>query len=165
MMDESLYHKGMGGMEFEKRYAEWQGSKFAVSVATGTAALHVALAALGMADPIAEWNEDAIALVDAVTGDLARALLDGSARPEGVVAITYTVKAAGELENTLVIVTSDHGMPFPYVKGKIHEDGFHLPLAMRWGRGIKPGRVVESIADLMAPARAKSRKASKARRA
>ena len=35
----------------------------------------LALAALGMADPIAEWNEDAIALVDAVTGDLARAII------------------------------------------------------------------------------------------
>ena len=29
----------------------------------------------------------------------------------------------------LVVVTSDHGMPFPFVKGQIHEDGFP-PLAM-----------------------------------
>ena len=36
-----------------------------------------------------------------LTGDLATALLDGSARPEGVVAITYTVKAAGELESRI----------------------------------------------------------------
>ena len=35
-------------MEFEKRFAEWQGSKYAISVATGTAALHVALTALGI---------------------------------------------------------------------------------------------------------------------
>jgi len=61
------------------------------------------------------------------------------------------LEAAGELDRTLVVVTSDHGMPFPYVKGQIHEDGFHLPLAMRWGQGIKPGRVVEdfvSVRDL-----------------
>jgi N-sulfoglucosamine sulfohydrolase len=58
------------------------------------------------------------------------------------------LKEAGELENTLVIVTSDHGMPFPRVKGQIFEDGFHLPLAMRWGRGIKPGRVVEDIVNV-----------------
>jgi ATP-dependent exoDNAse (exonuclease V) beta subunit len=32
-----------------------------------------------------------------LTEELTRALLDGTARPEGVVAITYTVKAAGEL--------------------------------------------------------------------
>src|SRR6266480_2172026 len=42
------YWTGPNGMEFEKRLAEWQGSKFAVSTATGTAALHVCLAALGI---------------------------------------------------------------------------------------------------------------------
>lgn len=36
-----------------------------------------------------------------LTQDLTAALLDGSARPEGVVAITYTVKAAGELESRI----------------------------------------------------------------
>jgi ATP-dependent helicase/nuclease subunit A len=36
-----------------------------------------------------------------LTGDLTKALLDGTARPEGVVAITYTVKAAGELESRI----------------------------------------------------------------
>ena len=33
------YWTGPRGMEFEKKYAEWQGSKYAISVATGTAAL------------------------------------------------------------------------------------------------------------------------------
>ena len=42
------YWTGPHGMDFEKKFAEWQGSKFAVSTATGTAALHVALAALGI---------------------------------------------------------------------------------------------------------------------
>ena len=42
------YWTGPKGMEFERRFAEWQGSKYAVSVATGTAALHVCLAALGI---------------------------------------------------------------------------------------------------------------------
>jgi len=55
---------------------------------------------------------------------------------------------AGTLDDTLVVVTSDHGMPFPYVKGQIHEDGFHLPLAMRWGKGIKPGRTVEDFINV-----------------
>ena len=58
------------------------------------------------------------------------------------------LEAAGELENTVVVVTSDHGMPFPFVKGQIHEDGFHLPLAIRWGKGIKPGRVVEDFVNV-----------------
>jgi len=42
------YWTGRKGMEFEKRFAAWQGSKYAISVATGTAALHVALTALGI---------------------------------------------------------------------------------------------------------------------
>jgi N-sulfoglucosamine sulfohydrolase len=58
------------------------------------------------------------------------------------------LEEAGELENTLIVVTSDHGMPFPFVKGQIHEDAFHLPLAMRWGKGIKPGRVVEDFVNV-----------------
>lgn len=58
------------------------------------------------------------------------------------------LEAAGQLDNTLIVITSDHGMPFPYVKGQIHEDGFRLPLAMRWGKAIKPGRVVEDFINV-----------------
>lgn len=42
------YWTGKKGMEFERRFAEWQGSKYAISVANGTAALHTALSALGI---------------------------------------------------------------------------------------------------------------------
>lgn len=42
------YWSGPKGMEFEKRFAEWQGSKYAISVTNGTAALHVALTSLGI---------------------------------------------------------------------------------------------------------------------
>lgn len=50
----------------------------------------------------------------------------------------------GELANTLVIVTSDNGMPFPRAKGQSYEYSNHMPLAIMWGEGIKnPGRIVE----------------------
>jgi len=42
------YWTGRKGMLFEKKFAEWQGSRFAVIVATGTAALHVAISSLGI---------------------------------------------------------------------------------------------------------------------
>jgi N-sulfoglucosamine sulfohydrolase len=58
------------------------------------------------------------------------------------------LEQAGELDNTLIVMTSDHGMPFPRVKGQIYEDGFRLPLAMRWGSVIKPGRVVDDFVNV-----------------
>ena len=42
------YWTGPKGMEFEDRFAAWQGSKYAISVNSGTSALHVALTALGI---------------------------------------------------------------------------------------------------------------------
>lgn len=47
----------------------------------------------------------------------------------------------GELDNTIVVVTSDNGMPFPRVKGQTYEYSHHLPLAIMWKNGIvDPGR-------------------------
>jgi len=51
----------------------------------------------------------------------------------------------GELDNTLIVVTSDHGMPFPRVKGQIYEHGFHIPMAICWGKNIKAGRTVDDL--------------------
>ena len=42
------YWTGRTGMEFEQRFAAWQGSKFAISTTNGTSALHVALTVLGI---------------------------------------------------------------------------------------------------------------------
>ena len=51
-----------------------------------------------------------------------------------------------ELENTVVIVTADNGMPFPRIKGQAYEYSNHMPLAIMWGKGIKnPGRVVDDF--------------------
>lgn len=55
------------------------------------------------------------------------------------------LEQTGELDNTLIVVTSDHGMPFPRVKGQIYEDAFHIPMAIRWGAQVKPGRVVDDF--------------------
>jgi N-sulfoglucosamine sulfohydrolase len=60
----------------------------------------------------------------------------------------------GMLENTLVIVTSDHGMPFPRVKGYAYRDSNHVPLAVRWpGVITKPGRTIDDFVNFtdMAP--------------
>lgn len=58
----------------------------------------------------------------------------------------------GELDNTMVVVTSDNGMAFPRAKANCYEFGIHMPLAIRWGGRAPGGRVVHdlvSLTDLM----------------
>jgi uncharacterized sulfatase len=53
-----------------------------------------------------------------------------------------------ELENTLIVVTSDNGMPFPRAKATLYEYGVHMPLAIRWESGINnPGRVIDDFVN------------------
>lgn len=60
------------------------------------------------------------------------------------------LEAEGLLENTIVVVTSDNGMPFPRVKGQVYEYDNHLPLAIRWGKGIKnPGRTIDDYVNFI----------------
>jgi len=54
-----------------------------------------------------------------------------------------TLEERGELENTLVVVTSDNGMPFPRAKGQEYYYSNHLPLAIMWPAHInRPGRTI-----------------------
>lgn len=51
----------------------------------------------------------------------------------------------GELDNTVVVVTGDHGMPFPRCKSNLYDSGARVPMAVRWPRRIKAGRVCEEF--------------------
>ncbi|HHY98342.1 MAG TPA: DegT/DnrJ/EryC1/StrS family aminotransferase [Firmicutes bacterium] len=42
------YWTGKYGMEFEQKFAEWNGAKYGIGTSSGTSALHTALAALGI---------------------------------------------------------------------------------------------------------------------
>lgn len=54
-----------------------------------------------------------------------------------------------ELDNTIVVVTSDHGMPFPRAKASLYDTGTHVPLAIRWGNGVQnPGRISDAFVNL-----------------
>ena len=65
-----------------------------------------------------------------------------------LVAMIAELERRGALDNTVIIVTSDHGMPFPRVKGYAYPDSNHIPLAIRWPAGMAtPGRVVEDFVD------------------
>jgi N-sulfoglucosamine sulfohydrolase len=49
-------------------------------------------------------------------------------------------------ENTIVVMTGDHGMPFPRCKGNLYDSGARVPLAIQWPKGIsKPGRSIDDF--------------------
>jgi N-sulfoglucosamine sulfohydrolase len=56
----------------------------------------------------------------------------------------------GQLDNTLIVVTSDNGRPFPREKGNLYEAANHLPFAVLWKNGIRtPGRVVRDYVSFV----------------
>lgn len=62
--------------------------------------------------------------------------------------IIEALERAGELANTIVIVTSDNGMPFPRAKATVYDAGARVPLIIRWPGVARPGTVIESLVSL-----------------
>lgn len=87
----------------------------------------------------------------AVRSDLADYYLAVQAFDALVADAVRALEELGRLEDTLVLMTSDNGLPFPRGKSNLYDPGVRVPLAVRWGERVKPGRVVEdfvSLADL-----------------
>ncbi len=83
--------------------------------------------------------------------DMADYYLEVQAFDEQIGILLAHLEVQGELDNTVVVVTSDNGMPFPRCKGNLYDMGVRMPLAIRWGNGIsEPGVVREfvSLTDL-----------------
>jgi N-sulfoglucosamine sulfohydrolase len=63
--------------------------------------------------------------------------------------VVTELERMGELDRTIVVVTGDHGMPFPRCKGNLYDCGARVPLLAHWPRGIKqPGRRIEDFVSL-----------------
>lgn len=58
------------------------------------------------------------------------------------------LERAGELENTIIVMSGDNGWPFPRCKAGVYEFGTHQPLAIRWGAKVKGGREVQDFVSL-----------------
>ncbi|HSC76795.1 MAG TPA: sulfatase [Pseudomonadales bacterium] len=54
----------------------------------------------------------------------------------------------GELDNTVIVYTSDNGMPFPRAKANNYEYGTRVPFAVRWGNTIKKHQDVTDFISL-----------------
>lgn len=55
------------------------------------------------------------------------------------------LKRIGEFDNTIIIVTADNGMSFPYAKANCTDAGIHVPLAICWGNKISHRQVIETL--------------------
>lgn len=50
-----------------------------------------------------------------------------------------------DLDNTLVVITSDNGMPFPRAKTNLYDFGTRMPLAIRWPARVPGGRRIDDF--------------------
>ncbi len=88
--------------------------------------------------------------VPIVREDFADYLGEVRAFDEGLGVIIEELKRIGAYENTILVVSGDHGIP-GVTRGKcnLYDFGTQVPLAIRWPSGIKtPGRVVDDFVSL-----------------
>jgi arylsulfatase A-like enzyme len=89
-----------------------------------------------------------LADVPAVREDLADYLGEVQALDAALGVLIARLEKLGELENTVIVVSGDHGPPgFPHGKCNLYDFGSSVSLAIRWG-GAKPGRVVDDLVSL-----------------
>lgn len=59
------------------------------------------------------------------------------------------LEKTGRLENTMIVMTSDNGMPFPRGKATLYDFGVRMPLAIQWKRGAPHGdRTIQDFVNL-----------------
>lgn len=56
---------------------------------------------------------------------------------------------SGELDNTIIVMTSDNGMPFPRAKANLYDYGTRMPLAIRWPEKISAGRIITEFVSFI----------------
>jgi N-sulfoglucosamine sulfohydrolase len=59
------------------------------------------------------------------------------------------LKNHDKLQNTVIIVTADHGWPFPRGKGTLYEDGMRVPLVINYPKLSTKGRNVTDMVNLI----------------
>jgi N-sulfoglucosamine sulfohydrolase len=60
------------------------------------------------------------------------------------------LRERGELDNTLIVVTSDNGMPFPRAKANLYDAGSRMPFVVHWPERVPAGTQRDSYVSLAA---------------
>lgn len=63
--------------------------------------------------------------------------------------ILHLLEESGQMENTIVVITGDNGMPFPRAKANLYDGGTHVPLAMQWLAGFEGGKTITQLVSLV----------------
>ena len=63
--------------------------------------------------------------------------------------IVKVLEDSRKLDNTIFVMTSDNGWPFPRAKANVYEWSAHMPLAVRWPARVKAGRTVNDLVSLI----------------
>ena len=59
------------------------------------------------------------------------------------------LRERGTLENTIIIITSDNGMPFPRAKATSYDSGTRVPLVIYWNKMPVTGRYSDDMVSLI----------------
>ena len=88
--------------------------------------------------------------VPEVREDVADYLGECMAFDAGLGVLLDALEEAGELDNTLVVVSGDHGIPgFPRGKCNLYDIGSEVALAVRWPGHVSAGRRIDDLINLM----------------
>ncbi|MFW6303933.1 MAG: sulfatase, partial [Candidatus Sumerlaeota bacterium] len=88
--------------------------------------------------------------VHEVREDVADYLGECQAVDHGLGILMEMLEERGELDNTLIVVSGDHGIPgMPRAKCNLYNIGLEVALAARWPGHIPPGRQVNDFVNLM----------------
>ena len=87
---------------------------------------------------------------DVIREDMADYLGEAMAFDAACTVLIAELEKLGELDNTIVVISGDHGAPgFPRGKCNMHDFGSRVLLAIRWPKHIAPGRDVNRPVSLI----------------
>jgi len=63
--------------------------------------------------------------------------------------IIRILRTRGLLENTILVMTSDNGMPFPRAKANLYDYGTRMPLVIYWTSRIEPNSTINDFVNFV----------------
>ena len=144
-METKPFRKFLAGLPTDKPFFYWHGSANPHRTYERDAGLAAGKKPADIDRVPACWPD-----TDVVRRDMLDYATEIEAFDREVGELVAALRESGRLENTLVIVTSDHGMPFPRIKGHTFDLAHRVPLVAAWPAGIAhPGRHTAALVSLI----------------